>query len=78
MHVAGKLQSVGKKTIQKAVLQKITFLLFFSKKIHMNIKQLKIAAQTIFMNRQIKLNTRNFKIIPFNGEKYKSDMVRYL
>ena len=43
----------------------------------MTIKQLKIAAQIIFMNRQIKLNTRNFKIIPYNEENYKLDIVRY-
>ena len=29
------------------------------------------------MNRQINLNARNFKIIPYNQEKYKSDMLRY-
>ena len=82
MQVIGKLKSVGKKkkkkkTLQKAVFPKITFLPFFSKKIHMAIKQLKIAVQIIFMNRQIKMNTRNFKIISYNEEKYKLDMVRY-
>ena len=34
----------------------------------MSIKPLKIAAQIIFMDRQINLNKRNFKIIPYNQE----------
>ena len=43
----------------------------------MTINSLKIAAQRIFMNRQINLNTQNFKSIPYNQKKYKLDMVRY-
>ena len=77
MQVTGKLKSVVKILYKKQYSPIITFLPFFSKKIHMTIKQLKIAAQIVFMNRQIKLNTRNFKIIPYNEEKYKLDMVRY-
>ena len=45
---------------------------FFSKKIHMTIKPLKIASQTIFIDRQINLNTRNFKIIAYNQKNYKN------
>ena len=77
MRVTGKLKPVGKTYTVLTVFPKITFLPFFSKKIHMAIKQPQIAAHIIFMNRQIKLNTRNFKIVPYNEEKYKLDMVRY-
>ena len=43
----------------------------------MTIKPLKIAAQIIFMDRQINTNTRTFKIIPYNQEIYKLNMMRY-
>ena len=42
----------------------------------MTTKPPKIAVQIIFMNRQINLNTWNFKIISYNQEKYKLNMVR--
>ena len=53
------------------------FLPFFSKMIHMTIKPLKISAQIIFMDSQINPNTQNFKIIPYNQEIYKLNMMRY-
>ena len=45
---------------------------FRTKKIRMAVKPLKIAAQIIFIDRQINLNTRNFKIIANNQENYKN------
>ena len=38
----------------------------------MTIRLLKIAAQIIFLDRQIKLNTRNLKIIAYDQENYKN------
>ena len=50
---------------------------FFSKSFRMTIKPLKIAADIIFMSRQMNLSTRNLKIIPYNQEKYKLNLMRY-
>ena len=82
MQVTGKLKPVEKDLYKKAVFPQITSLPFFSKKIHMAIKQRKIAAQIIFIGRQINLNTWSFKIIAYNQENYKKkkkkkNMVRY-
>ena len=41
----------------------------------MTIKPLKIAAQIIFMDRQMNLNKQTFKTIPYNQEKYKLNMM---
>ena len=43
----------------------------------MTTKPLKIATHIIFMSRQINLNARNFKIISYNQEKCKLNMIRY-
>ena len=77
MQVTGKLKSVGKDLYKSTIPQKYCFALFFSTKIQMSTKPFKIAAQIIFMNRQINLNTWNFKIFPYSQEKYKLNMVRY-
>ena len=44
----------------------------------MATKPLKIAAQVIFLGRQINLKTQNFKIIPPDEKKCKVNMMRYL
>ena len=48
--------------------QNYVFTLFLNK-FRMTTKPLKIAANIIFMSRQINPNTRNLKIIPYNQEK---------
>ena len=68
MQVTGKLKSVEKDIYKKQFSPKLRFYLLFSKKICMTIKPLKIAAQIIFLDRQINLNTRNSKIIAYNQE----------
>ena len=50
---------------------------FFFKSFRMTTTPPIIAAQIIFMGRQIILNTRNFKIIHSNQLKYKLNMMRY-
>ena len=72
MQVTGKLKSVEKDLYKKQYSPKLRFYFFFSKKIRMTINPLKIAAQIIFIDRQINLNTWNFKIIVYNQEKYKN------
>ena len=72
----GKLKSIGKDLYKKQYSPKLP-LPFFSKTIHITIKPLKIAAHIIFLDGQINANAWNFKIIPYNQEKYKLNMMRY-
>ena len=72
MQGTGKLKSVEKDLCRKKYSPKLRLHLFFSKKIRMTIKPLKIAAQIIFIDRQVNLNTWNFKIVAYNQERYKN------
>ena len=55
MQVRGKLKSVKKDLYKKQFSPKLRFYFFFSKTIRMISKPLKIAAQIIFIDRQITL-----------------------